>query len=373
MWAQTNAKLLTDAYKMKTHQLSINKTSIIAIAISTLVAGCSSFEHKIVEPELGAANAESAPLAGHEKRFHKSVYAATGLGYSWLTPDTSEVSGDVNDRGNNGGQVTIGADINKRFSLELHSADLGSAGISSGGRINYHLHGGSALIYAGKNRHQNKRRGLTGYGRVGMGLLENSPVGNVAFQKDNSNHVLFGAGLEYATKIGVGIRAEVISYEEDVQYGQLGLMYRLGAKHTREAVVVAQAPTPEPVVAAAAPIPEPDPCLQHNGVLNGVTFHTDSARLTTEATTALDGVAETLNNCRDLDITLSGHTDSRASDSYNQSLSERRAQSVLDYLSNQGVTATRMQPIGYGESVPVAPNNTADGRANNRRVELIAK
>ncbi len=337
-------------------------------AIAVVLSACS---HTIEEPQLGAANGSERAYSNHENRFHKSVYAATGLGYSWLTPDTSEVVGDVNDRGNAGGQITLGADVHKRLSLELHSADLGSAGISTGGRINYHLHGGSALVYAGKNRHTAKRHGLTGFGRIGVGMLENSPVGGVNFQKDNSNHVLYGAGLEYGTKIGVGIRAEVISYEEDVQYGQLGLMYRLGPKHKREAVVVAAAPAPipEPVVAAA----EPDPCLQHNGVMNGVNFHTDSAKLTTEASGILDSVAKTLVECEELNITLSGHTDSRASDSYNQSLSQRRAQSVVDYLSSRGVVTSRMEPIGFGESQPIADNDTENGMAKNRRVELIAR
>jgi outer membrane protein OmpA-like peptidoglycan-associated protein len=70
-------------------------------------------------------------------------------------------------------------------------------------------------------------------------------------------------------------------------------------------------------------------------------------------------------------IVVEGHTDSRGSDSYNLDLSERRAQSVRDYLVTRGVSANHCRAVGYGESRPVADNRTAEGRANNRRVEIV--
>jgi OOP family OmpA-OmpF porin len=65
-----------------------------------------------------------------------------------------------------------------------------------------------------------------------------------------------------------------------------------------------------------------------------------------------------------------GHTDSAGSTEYNQTLSVRRAQATVDYLSARGVTASRVRVVGTGESSPVAPNSTPDGRAKNRRVVL---
>ena len=67
---------------------------------------------------------------------------------------------------------------------------------------------------------------------------------------------------------------------------------------------------------------------------------------------------------------MAGHTDSVGSDAYNQTLSERRANSVADYLSGHGMTRTRMVTIGAGEGHPVASNDTEEGRAENRRVEI---
>jgi OOP family OmpA-OmpF porin len=67
---------------------------------------------------------------------------------------------------------------------------------------------------------------------------------------------------------------------------------------------------------------------------------------------------------------VGGHTDSVGTDAYNQGLSERRAMAVKDYLVGKGVDGSRLSSMGYGESSPVASNDTADGRALNRRVEL---
>ena len=71
-----------------------------------------------------------------------------------------------------------------------------------------------------------------------------------------------------------------------------------------------------------------------------------------------------------ISIIAEGHTDSRGTEEYNQALSLRRANAVRDYLVAGGVAANRITVEGYGESKPVASNNTDDGRAQNRRVEL---
>jgi OOP family OmpA-OmpF porin len=111
----------------------------------------------------------------------------------------------------------------------------------------------------------------------------------------------------------------------------------------------------------------------HNFILKGVKFEFDSARLTPGAKLILDQVAETLKSYPDIDVDVEGHTDYIGSDSYNMGLSERRADSVKDYLANAGVKAKRMTPIGYGKTRPIASNETEEGREQNRRVELHVK
>jgi len=105
-------------------------------------------------------------------------------------------------------------------------------------------------------------------------------------------------------------------------------------------------------------------------VLRGVTFEYDQVRLTANAKVILDNVAEELHTYPDITIALSGHTDSRGSDQYNQRLSEGRAQAVLDYLKSKGIAVDRMIADGMGEGQPVADNDTDEGRELNRRVEL---
>ena len=104
--------------------------------------------------------------------------------------------------------------------------------------------------------------------------------------------------------------------------------------------------------------------------LQGVNFDTDSAKLKAESTTMLDQAVEVLNQ-QAVAVRIEGHTDSRGSDAYNQSLSDQRAKSVMDYLVSKGVDAARLSSAGYGESKPVVANDSAANMAKNRRVELV--
>jgi len=105
--------------------------------------------------------------------------------------------------------------------------------------------------------------------------------------------------------------------------------------------------------------------------LKGVNFEYNSARLTPEAMMILDGVADNLIKYpQKNDIEVRGHTSSEGSSRYNLRLSQKRSQSVVDYLTTKGVT-NRLSAHGYGEDMPVADNSTEEGRSKNRRVELV--
>jgi outer membrane protein OmpA-like peptidoglycan-associated protein len=99
-------------------------------------------------------------------------------------------------------------------------------------------------------------------------------------------------------------------------------------------------------------------------------FAFDSAVLTAEDKATLDGVATRLKELQFVEGTATGHTDSIGTEEYNQRLSERRAQAVVDYLAGLGVYKGRIKAIGMGESSPTASNETEEGRAQNRRVVL---
>jgi OmpA-OmpF porin, OOP family len=104
--------------------------------------------------------------------------------------------------------------------------------------------------------------------------------------------------------------------------------------------------------------------------LKGVTFEFDKTRLRPDAVTILDWATAILKKYPDMQVEIAGHTDSIGSDTYNQRLSEGRAQAVKDYFVSQGVPDSQMSVRGYGESEPRDTNDTAEGRERNRRVEL---
>lgn len=105
--------------------------------------------------------------------------------------------------------------------------------------------------------------------------------------------------------------------------------------------------------------------------LQGVYFDTDKATLKPESIVILDAAVATLGAHGTIAVEVGGHTDSTASESYNQALSERRAKVVYNYLVDHGISADRMTWKGFGELSPIATNDTAEGRAKNRRTELV--
>jgi outer membrane protein OmpA-like peptidoglycan-associated protein len=103
---------------------------------------------------------------------------------------------------------------------------------------------------------------------------------------------------------------------------------------------------------------------------SGIMFDTDSFNLREQSKEDIANLAEILQKYEDTNILFGGHTDSRGTEKYNQELSEKRARSVAEYASFTGVDAERMTIIGYGETDPIASNETAEGMQKNRRVEV---
>jgi outer membrane protein OmpA-like peptidoglycan-associated protein len=139
------------------------------------------------------------------------------------------------------------------------------------------------------------------------------------------------------------------------------------------------APEPPPAVAIAPPEPEVEPAPEPAAVpppakkklvLRGVNFDFDKADIRRDARPILDEAVATLGQERAIAVVAEGHTDSSGSDQYNEKLSLRRAAAVRDYLISGGIESRRISVQGFGESQPVAGNETEDGRAQNRRVEL---
>jgi outer membrane protein OmpA-like peptidoglycan-associated protein len=102
-----------------------------------------------------------------------------------------------------------------------------------------------------------------------------------------------------------------------------------------------------------------------------VLFAYDKFDLTETSKATINDLATILNKYPDTDLTIQGHTDSKGTEAYNQTLSEKRAGTVADYIKLQGVLSSRVTAVGYGETQPVASNETAEGRTDNRRVAFV--
>jgi len=145
----------------------------------------------------------------------------------------------------------------------------------------------------------------------------------------------------------------------------LGLLGGCARPHPPAAADAAATPAPPP------PSSDAPPPMTKIESLSGPHFAFNQATLTPEGQAKVRGVAATLNRYPDRGIEVSGYTDSSGDDARNQRLSERRAEAVKQILVQSGVSASRITTAGYGAANPVASNATAEGRAQNRRVEIV--
>jgi OOP family OmpA-OmpF porin len=122
----------------------------------------------------------------------------------------------------------------------------------------------------------------------------------------------------------------------------------------------------------AAPAPVPAPVAKEVITFN-LLFDFDKANIKDEMVPVLEEAKMILNHDMGTNFVLSGHTDSTGDEGYNQGLSERRAASVKKWLTDNGVTASRLEAVGYGETRAKYNNDTKEGRKLNRRVELQSK
>jgi OmpA-OmpF porin, OOP family len=201
-----------------------------------------------------------------------------------------------------------------------------------------------------------KKRGTIVGAALGAGLLGG---GGAAL----GGHIGDGDDDERGAAAGVGVAAGLLIG------GALG--YLLAS----EPQAAPPPPPPPPAAPAPPPPPPPPPPAPERIILRGVNFDYDKSNIKSEFVPILEEAAQTLKDNPDINVRISGHTDSIGSDEYNQRLSERRAQAVGQFLVSRGIAASRLSTEGRGEREPIAPNtedgrDNPEGRAMNRRAEL---
>lgn len=311
--------------------------------------------------------------------FTQRLYINGGIGVTQVEPESPSDALTISDKNDSGGHLGVGYDISRMFSVEAYVADLGAAEVAflgtRAGSIDYQVYGVSLLGYLYNSRSGSaladsdthglfRREGLSLYGRAGIGHMLNE-ADRVEYTRDYPNHAAFGLGLEYGFENGFALRSEIMSMDTDAKYLNVGVLKRFG-----DVPVIVPVIEPTPVVVEVNEPKQPSsPVVDKPVTAPRVYFEFDQADINAEDQQKLDAFASTITG-RDLKISIEGHTDWIATEQYNMSLSIRRAEAVFNYLVSKEVPAERMTIMGYGETRPVSNNNTANGRALNRRTEI---
>ncbi|MEQ8798850.1 MAG: OmpA family protein [Salinisphaeraceae bacterium] len=338
-----------------------------------------------------------------DKRFYVAPMYSFGDFDDASFNNGNEVDLDETD----GYTIAIGKTLSKMFALEVFAS--GFSGVedlnSNSGEADIDAYGVSGLIFPYRDFFPLFLLAGAGTGDYSFDGM----VGGMNLNDGDGNFYEFGGGfllpipdlLDFG--YGVSLRAEyrVRSVDVEIQgtddlsftdkIASVGLSIPLGAPPAQPEPAPAAPPAPPPpppqdsdgdgvnddndecpgtpvgteVDASGCPVEKDEPI-----VLKGVTFEFNSDRLTADAENRLDNVVNALMTAEDIDVRVEGHTDNIGSDAYNQELSQDRADSVKRYLVEHGIEPGRMTTEGFGESKPVASNETDAGRAENRRVEL---
>jgi OOP family OmpA-OmpF porin len=311
-----------------------------------------------------------------------------------ITPTIGGVYSEGNlglDRGYANGGLSLGFN---QFDSFINQVELGF--LRSIEDVNYeggNKDTGITRIFTNLVKEYNISSNVSLYTLVGAGveIFDNEANGN-----EDGIFGNYGAGIKYKITDQFALKLDARQVIE-ADHGDTNLLYNLGFSVPFGAVAKA-APVvekPAPVVEKPAPVAAPkdsdgdgvidslDQCpntmakakVDSVGCMTlvnlNINFDHDSSVIKDSYNTRLAEFATVMKSNPKLKATIGAHTDSDGTDAYNQKLSERRAVSTVNALKTLGVDANKIKAVGYGESKPVATNATAEGKAQNRRVEAV--
>jgi len=306
-----------------------------------------------------------------------------------LTANGAALTGFDTDERELGAKLFFGKQLNQYFAVEAGYFDLGKFKVDATTSGNGSFHGearfrGANLDLVGQLPLSQR---LSLLGRAGMQYAHTSASfsGNRLAAvtnpraSENKLNAKVGLGLYYKLSEALALRGEVERYRlkdavgnrGEIDLLSLGLVYKFGRPAARP--IAAAAPQPMIVEQALAPVaaaPAPQPVSEKVSFAAEALFDFDKAIVKPEGKLALDELMARLQGMNTEVMIAVGHTDSVGSDAYNDKLSLRRADAVKAYLVSKGLDQARLYTEGKGESQPIAPNTTAEGRAKNRRVTI---
>ncbi|MCR9907718.1 porin [Vibrio campbellii] len=291
-------------------------------------------------------------------------YLGGRLGWGYFQDACDTNASDCNDD-TFGGGVYAGYQFNDWFALEAGVTDYGKSKADyESGSVSANTNGAELSAKLSHRLSSN----WTLFSRIGASYQDIEKRSDwEAEQSSQDWNTLVAVGMDYRLSQRWSLRGEYQFidgigdgevFQSDLHFTSLGLTYHFGQETPPPVVVPVSEPVPAPIIIEKEQV----------SLDAGALFGFDSVEL--QSNTQLDKLVTELARYETGSIAITGHTDSIGSASYNQTLSERRAQSVANYLSERGVDIERIKVIGMGESQPIADNTTAQGREQNRRVDI---
>ena len=340
------------------------------------------------------------------------LYVGAGIGQSYLDPSIDGTGYTIDNHTQNAWKLTGGWDWNDHISFEAYYADLGSVDLDPDADLGYRMVGGDAMLHYWAYGAERMEGSIAVYAKAGLNHMTNNGNG-VSYESNNQGQLFGGIGAEWYLPQKFSVRFEIESYDTDASLFSLNLVKRFGFKSKKSIVskpsqyefVAMVEELPEtaagPKIVLLAPVvldsdldgllDDEDQCPNTakgvtidglgcasfagkiGDLIAKIQFESRSASLTEASKVELDDVVRVLGVYSAVKVEVQAHSDNIGSDKYNKFLSQQRAESVVAYLTAEGIDPGRMSALGYGEEKPVAENETEAGRAENRRVEFILK
>ena len=371
----------------------------------------------------------------HAQSLSDQWFVGVGGAASWLEPDPETPGINTSDSNGVGGTVFIGRDLDARSSLQLQFIALGEADLNNGDTVNYNSADASVVyrFFDTRDRQLTPRVfGASIYGRFALGYLDRST--DTELERDSDVFFGVGAGIETYLTNNIAVRGEGFFHDVDAVSTSLSAVFRFGGSRRSVApipingegpststfptspgsprspsITARPATTPAASIEVTPTVPVPstpratsangdsdfdgvpdsddlcpastrnypvraDGCALLNGVLSGVKFGQGSPDLAPGSDEQLDFLVNLLTTRYPfVRIELHSHTDNEGDVRSQAILTRGRLRTVGTYLVDRGVSANRIVLRSFGGSRPLFDNATAEGRANNNRIEILER